>query len=186
MFDSDIIDMYEYDRKKAAEAVDKKYGKYCRDYAERFAEDESDVTESINNMHVVLRQCIPPVRPVNLKILLVKVLRNTAYNRYKRIRITKTAHMQIDEVVEELGDGFITSDEIDLDDVAIMKDAGRILNKCLKRMKPGNRDVFIRRFIYIESEEEIAKRYKTTPENVRIILENAKDVVRDALKRGGF
>ncbi len=186
MTDLEIIKMYETDRIKAMEMVEEKYGKECREYAARYADDDSDVEESIRQMHIVLQQCIPPMEPTDLKAFLIKVLRNTSYNRYKKIRIAKTNQTEIEGILKELSEDFIVSEDINLDEMIAMKDAGYVVKKWLKKMNSDTRDVFIRRFVFIESEKEIAEKYQTTPENIRIILENAKDSLRVAMKKGGF
>ncbi len=70
--------------------------------------------------------------------------------------------------------------------VNLPRRVGKVIDDALGHMRPANRDVFVRRYFYVESIEDIAKKYNTTPENINIILENAKEVVVYYLRKGGY
>ncbi len=159
------------------------FGTLCQSIAMRFLNSPEDAEECCNDTWMRAWNSIPPQRPSSLRAYLAKITRNLAYDRLRRTSAEKRsaeARILLEELSETLAD--TQSVEAEADAAAL---AG-----CVKAFLGGlsarDRNVFLRRYFYGESAEEIAQRYHLAANHVPVILSRVRSKLRKHLVREGW
>ena len=160
------------------ELLQKKYGTYCAGIAMKLLKNEQEVQEVLNDVWLLTWERIPVARPVNLKLYLSKMVRNTAlhfiehHNAQKRSGIC----LQLDELAECIPDRFSK------DDVEILH-LRDIMNRFLSELKPEYRQMFLRRYWYGDSIQELSQEFRCSESRVGVILFRCRRKLKDYLEK---
>lgn len=183
--DEQIIDLY-FDRdERALIETSDKYGNYCRTIARNILNDEETVKECFNDTLYQSWNAIPPHRPGCLRVFVGKITRNLSL---KRVRSTQTLKrgggegvIALDELAECIPD--ITANHAEqMEENMVIRD---ILKDILTGLPAQSRRVFMRRYWYCSSIEEIAKAMALSEGNVRTILSRVRSKLKEALEKEG-
>lgn len=178
MDDKAIIHLF-FERSEAAiKETTKKYGAYCYAIAYRILENHEDSEECVNDSYLALWSSIPPNRPHSLSAYIAKTVRNISLNRQKAKRAQKRGGGEIDAVLEEVEHILSDSDDI-LNDI-VLKDT---IERFLKGLKKRQRIIFMQRYWYMASVEDIANEFSISEANVKMILSRTRNELRDFLKK---
>lgn len=182
------LEIYQQDHTKILEKeYEKQVGK-LREYAERIVGKkyvDECLEEAMDNSRDLNYLAIPRF----MMEFLQQNVRVTTFNCFKRRRPFIQDAPVLTEVLKELKKNFpinMPENPSIFDNMEITRKIGEIINESLNHMTAASRDVFVRRYFYVETLEEIATKYHTTTENVSIVLENANDVVVYYLRKGGY
>lgn len=181
MLDSQIIELYFARDESAIVRTDEKYGRYCRAVAGRILSDRKDAEECVNDAYVGVWNAIPPKRPRNFKLFVGIITRNIALDRFDYNRAKKRgdgAEAAIDEFASTMSDGGMPCD-----DVLALRE---IINDFLASLDSRTRIIFMRRYWYMCTVEEIAAGFKLTSANVRVILHRTRRRFAARLKKEGL
>lgn len=181
MLDSQIIDLYFARDESAVIRTDEKYGRYCRAVAGRILTNRQDAEECVNDAYVGVWNAIPPKRPQNFKLFLGVITRNIALDRLDYNRARKRgdgAETAIDEFIAGIPDGKRPTDDI----LALRE----VINDFLASLDSRTRIIFMRRYWYMCSIEEIAASFKITSANVKVILHRTRRKFAAHLKKEGL
>ena len=155
MNDDQIIQLY-FDRsEQAIKETDTKYGGYCYSIA------YSILTNPAWNT-------MPPRRPPALAAFLGKITRNLSIDRWRKHRAFKRGEGQIEFALEELRE--CVSGTESAEEAAIRKEILASLNRFLGTLKEAERSVFLCRYWYLDSTEEIAEKSGFTVSKVKSML----------------
>ena len=181
MDDSRIIELY-FDRNEAAiEQTSAKYGSYCYAVANRILALHEDTEECVNDTWVRAWNAIPPARPSCLRAFLGKITRNLALDRYRHnARRQKGAELAIDELAECIPSGERVDDRL------LAAELASAINRFLGELSDRDRDLFVARFFYLRSAEEIAERVGMTRGGVANSLTKTKKKLKIFLKKEGW
>lgn len=182
MTDEEIVALY-FDRsQEAVRETERKYGRYCHTIAYRVLEDHQDSDECVNDTYLRAWRSIPPQRPRALKAFLGRITRNLALDRWDRYGAGKRgggeAALALDELEECVGEG---GDAL-ADRVAL----AQILDDFLAGLPRKTRLLFVRRYWYLDSIEELAERYHASESAVKAALFRARGRLKGILKREGI
>ncbi len=169
MEDTSIIDLYFERSEEAIQETARKYGKYCYSIAWNVLYDKEDSDECVNDTWLATWNCIPPGKPAVLSAFLGKITRNLAIDCFRRKKATKRSaeHMlELCRELEEIED--VTAHS--LNDEIRRKEILEILEKFLDSLKKGDRDIFIRRYWYMDNISEIARRHGISESRVKSSL----------------
>ena len=155
MEDKQIIELYWSRSKEAIEETAKKYGDDCAYIANHILENTELAEVSVKGCYEILWDNIPPYRPQNLKAYLCKITRNHALK------------MKYSEINEQEADLFT---------------AELVIHDFLKGLEPEQRKLFVARYWYFASIEEIAAQYKLSEKKVNGILDELRQKLDDVLK----
>lgn len=184
MQDSRIIDLY-FARDEAAIAhSSKKYGAYCQTVAENILTYRQDAEECVSDTWLRAWQAMPPQRPQVLRLFFARITRNLALSRWRQQHAQKRGGGETALALEELGE--CVGYGHDPEQMAQAAELGEAIRGFLKTLTPRDRDVFLRRYFYIRSTEEIAAEYDISQENVLVILSRARKKLKRELRKGGF
>ena len=184
MEDKDIIKLFFKRDEQALTQTDKQYGKYARFIAGNILPTAEDSEEAVNDAYVSLWQSIPPKEPLSLKAYLARVVKNISLDRLRHQRAEKRGAGQTDSVLEELSECLSDNDtpESELDKKLLSEAIERFVDSLDKK----NRIIFIRRYWYLCSVEEIASSQRMTKGSVKTALYRMRLKLKEQLEREGL
>ena len=153
MDDERIIQLF-FDRNDLAlEETAKKYGKSMYSVSYNILKNHLDAEECVNDAYVGTWNSIPPTVPTSLCSFVCRITRNRSLDRY-RARTAQKRHAEGTVSLEEVADCLPSESRVDseLEGERI----SRIFDLWLYRQSSTNRYIFIRRYWYMDSPEDIA------------------------------
>lgn len=184
MTDQDILALFFARDETAIQQTQLKYGAYCGKVTAQILKDPLDREECWNETLLKVWNAIPPQQPKNFKLYLAAVARNTAFGYYRGQTAQKRGGVEVDAVLEEL-DGCISSTK-SAEDRLLVKELNEAVNQFLDGLSLRERNVFLRRYFFMENTKEIAQRYQLKEANVLMILSRTRKKLKRHLEKGGF
>lgn len=181
MDDARIIELYFERDEVAIKETDVKYGKLCHRIAYNILNNHEDSEECVNDTYVGVWNAIPPTRPNNFMAFVCKIVRNLSLKRLEYMMREKRS-ADVLTSLEELET--ILQDERYAPDVSD-EEVGKLISQFLRSQKDDVRNVFIRKYYFFDSVEEIAKRYSFTKSKVKNMLFHTRNKLRDYLIKEG-
>ena len=182
MEDSKIIDLFWGRDEEAIRHTEMKYGAYCHTIALNVLSIKEDAEECVNDTWLRAWNHIPPQRPVNLRVWLGKVVRNSALNLWDRNH-AKKRYNGIEALFEELAD-CIPSDDNAVQALEV-KELSRHINDWLKSLSAFDRALFIRRYWGGEPLSALAKAWHTTPAKLAQKMYKLRCDLKSVLQKEG-
>jgi RNA polymerase sigma-70 factor (ECF subfamily) len=185
MDDKEIVDLFWARSEQAISAAAEKYSKYCHSIAYNILGSNEDAEECVNDTYARAWGAIPPARPERLSAFLGKITRHLAFDRYRSNRAGKRGAGETAASLSELEDcipGTEGKPEAVIDSEAITA----ALNAFLAGLKPTSRKVFMRRYWYADSLEQIAAGCGMTVGKVKSILFRARKTLKTNLLKEGI
>lgn len=168
MDDGKIIDMFFARNEDAIRHTDAAYGRRLYHLADRIVENGQDAEESVSDTYLSAWNAMPPRRPPALAAFLGKITRNLSIDRWRKYRAFKRGEGQIELALEELRE--CVSGTESAEEAAIRKEILASLNRFLGTLKETERGVFLCRYWYLDSTEEIAEKSGFTVSKVKSML----------------
>lgn len=184
MNDQEIIELYNARDMRAIEETSTKYGTYCYTISMRIVNDHEDAEECVNDTWLRTWDVIPPQRPNVLRQFLAKITRNLSFDRYRANQAKKRGSGEMDAVLDELEE-CIAGGTDPAEEVVAGELAGS-MNAFVGALPKRDGDIFIRRYYYVESTEEIARRYHMKESNVLTILSRTRKKLKSHLLKEGY
>lgn len=179
--DLSIIELYFERNEQAIKETDIKYGKLCHNISYNILKNHEDSEECINDIYTGLWNAIPPARPYNFTAFICKIARNISLkklefiNREKRSPIVTVSLNELEEILPDERAADICEDDI-----------GRLISNFLRTQKEDARNVFIRKYYFFDSIEEIAERYSFTQSKVKNMLFHTRNKLKKYLIKEGI
>jgi len=178
MTDEKIIELF-FDRsEKAINELDKKYGKVFYKISNNILNDRLDAEECVSDSYLGTWNAIPLAHPNPLLTFVCKIVRNISVKRY----YAKTAMKRnsiYDVAMSEVTNYIISPDSVEEEMDA--KELARIIESFLDTLTKENRVIFIRRYWFSDSYEEIAERVGISEKNVSVRLTRIRKQMREYL-----
>lgn len=181
MDDKRIVELYFKRDEAAIKETSDKYGRLCLYIAKNILENESDAEECVNDAYLRTWQSIPPANPTSLCAYVSKITRNLAIDRYNRENAQKR-NSNGDVPLDEL-EAVLSSKDSSPDDEIIMKEC---INSFLYSLDKQKRIVFVQRYFYMCSLEEIAKNNGIKMINLKVMLYRLREKLKKHLKEYGM
>lgn len=182
MEDSKIIKLF-FDRsEEAITELSEKYGKVCKSVAENILNNQRDSEECVNDAFLAVWNTIPPQHPEHLLSYVCRIVRNLAVKKFhantaqKRNSIYDVA---LDEIKECFPSSVSVEDEIEAIEVS------RAIDRFLESMDKQNRILFVRRYFYSDSVEELAELFRTSKHNISVRLSRIRKNLKKYLIKEG-
>ena len=153
MKDSEIVDLYWQRSERAIQETDHKYGRYCAHIAFAVCSDRLDAEECVNDTWLRAWNAMPTERPSVLSTFLGRITRNLAINRFEKRMRQKRGGGETPLALDELAE-CVPSDA----------DPGREIE--LRELQ----EVFVARYWYLASVEEISRRLGWTRSRTKSLL----------------
>ena len=184
MDDKEIVEMYWQRNEQAIKETADKYGAYCRKISQNILSDVSDSEENVNDIYMQAWLSIPPHRPDSLMAFLGKLARNLALNRYKALHTKKRLGDKFAVSLDELS--VCTPSNITVENEAEIAELGKSISRFLYSQKEDIRNVFICRYFYCDSVEEISRRFGYSQSKIKSMLMRTRIRLKAYLKKEGY
>ena len=183
MEDQLIIKLFFERSEDAISELDMKYGKMCNRLANKILHSEQDVEECINDAYLALWNTIPPQEPNPLLAYVYRIVKNTALKKY-RTNTAQKRNNYYDMILEEV-DEFLTVNET-VETEILAKEISKHINIFLGQIKYKDRIMFVQRYWFCYSIEEIAEALGVRKNYIAVHLHRTREKLRDYLKAEGF
>ena len=183
MNDASIVELLFERNEKAIEEMKQSYEKLCFYIAGNILSQKEDQEECVNSAYMDVWSSIPPNKPDNLKVYLCKLVKNCALNRKKYNSAAKRNSdfsVSLDELAECIPDG--KSIEKTITDEQL----GGAISVFLKSQPEKYRKVFVRRYWYSETVEDIAAFYDMNVKTVATYLFRVRKKLKAFLQKEGY
>lgn len=180
MEDTEIIDLFWKRDEAAIQELSRKYSGYCYKIAWNLLGSREDAEECLNDTWFAAWKYIPPQRPKVLSVFVGKITRGFAIDTFRKKHAAKRMDLHMEDVCGEM-------DELNfsytVDEQMAEQELAEAIGRFLRKLKEADRDIFIRRYWYLDSIKAIAKRHGVTESCIRTNLcRNRKKLFR-TLKR---
>lgn len=182
--DEEVIRLYQQRDEAAIRATDDRYGAYCYSIANGILCSAEDARECVNDTWLRAWNAIPPQHPRCLRAFLAKITRNLAFDRFKREHAHKRGSGELQLALDELEECVPAS--ADVEGEVLSQELKRGINAFLQGISEQKRDVFLRRYFYVESTGAIAARYGLKEGSVLMILSRTRKELKTYLEKEGF
>ena len=146
--------------------------------------DRSDTDECLNEVYLSVWKAIPPACPDDLKMYLAGIVRNAAISHWRKLHAQKRGSGHVELLLEELSDAAACDSALEkLDDTLALKDA---FNGFLESLKPEQRRIFLLRYWYMHTIEEIAQKLDISQSKVKVTLHRTRNKLKKLLEREGL
>lgn len=175
MDDQEIIARFFARDEEGLTAARARYEPYCAAVARSLLNDPRDQEECLSDTWLRAWNAIPPQRPRSLGAFLAKITRNLAINRLRDGNAQRRGGGQVPLALEELRECVSPegSPEGELD-------------RFLDGLPPLQREVFLRRYWYLDSIEDIARRTGWSKSRVTTTLHRLRVRLRAHLIQEGI
>lgn len=184
MDDQEIIARFFARDEEGLTAARARYEPYCAAVARSLLNDPRDQEECLSDTWLRAWNAIPPQRPRSLGAFLAKITRNLAINRLRDGNAQRRGGGQVPLALEELGECVSPegSPEEELDRQAAVE----ALDRFLDGLPPLQREIFLRRYWYLDSIEDIARRAGWSKSRVTTTLHRLRVRLRAHLIQEGI
>lgn len=184
MEDAAIIELYWKRSESALTATAEKYGKYCYSIAYGVLSNAQDAEESVNDTYLEAWNSIPPNRPSSLSAFLGKIARRRAIDKWRAQSAEKRGGCEAALVLEELEgpifSGGSTESELEAEELA------KAIKSFVSVLPAVQRHVFVCRYWYIDSVQDIARRFGFSQGKVKTLLYRLRKKLLTYLEKEGI
>ncbi len=184
MDDAKIVDLY-WDRNETAiTETDIKYGRYLRKISYNILIEDEDVNECINDTYLRAWSSMPDQRPTKLSGFLSKIIRGLSIDLLRRKGAEKRGGLQftssLNELIECVDGAPSAEDRVD------EKLLGDAISRYLRDLPAESRIVFVCRYFFCDSIEEIAKSKGCSQSKIKSLLFRTRKGLKAFLESEGF
>jgi len=183
MDDISIIDLYWNRDEQAILETDKKYGKLCFRIADNILRRREDSEECVNDTFLKVWNSIPTDRPEHFSAYVCLITKRLALSKF-RYNTAEKRNYENSLPYEELAE--IVSGEGKPEDAAVLSELSDSISNFLKKESKTNRQIFVRRYWYYDSAEDIAKAFGVSPNTVWSILSRMRSRLKKHLQKEGY
>lgn len=184
MEDSKILALYHQRNESAISLTAEKYGGYCSKIARNILRNEQDTEECVNSVYLKIWESIPPEKPKIFPAFLAKLTRNAAIDLYRKNCSGKRGNGEIPLIYEELENCVSGNDTPE--NAAVQREMLAAINKFLSKQPKKTRIIFVLRYCFCQSINEIAVRFDMSENNVSVNLSRTRRRLYEYLKREGY
>lgn len=184
MEDARIIELYWQRDESAISITDRIYGPYCYQVAFNILSDRQDSEECVSDTWLRAWNVMPPQKPNRLKLFLAKITRNLSLDYLKNRNAQKRGGGELPLILEELQECIASFG--DAEEEFYARELTRDVNAFVRSLPEREGNLFIRRYFFCESVEQIADRYGLTPGNAAVILSRTRRKLKVFLEQRGY
>ncbi len=184
MHEEEILDLYWNRSESAIVESQSKYGHYCFSIAFRILHNNEDSDECVNDTWMHAWNAIPPKRPNRLELFLGTITRNLSLDRWKARNAKKRGEGEMQLALDELAECVPASSTTEQE--AEAAELERLINAFLRTLPERDRNLFLRRYWYVEECNAIAGRYSMKPNTVKTALMRTRLKLKAYLEQEGI
>ena len=184
MEDTVIVDLYLSRDETAIRQTSDKFGPRLRALAYDIVQDRQTAEECENDTYWEAWKAIPPHEPrTYLYHFLARITRHLSLDFCRRrARLKRNAYLC--ELSAEMEQCLPAPDDVEcrLDDLLL----GQVINAFLADLSPEKRNIFVRRYWYLDPIAAIARRYSLSESKVKTTLFRCRKQLRERLEKEGW
>ena len=184
MEDEAIVSLYWQRNESAIRETERKYDRYLTKIAMNILADREDSRESVNDTYLAAWNSMPPHRPGVLSTYLGKITRRISIDRFRYRNREKRRQSEYEISLSELGDcvsgGNTTEEAVN---VKLLADA---IGIWLRLQPEENRNLFLCRYYFLDSLQEVAKNCGITESKCKTVLHRMRKSLKEYLEKEGF
>ena len=184
MEDSKIIELYLLRDEAAIKQSSQQYGHRLQALSYGIVKDHQTAEECESDTYMQAWNSIPPHTPTDyLYAFLARITRHISINRCRdNNRLKRSAFIL--ELSSELEQCIPAPDDTAsrMDEIAL----AHTINSFLAKLTPEKRNIFIRRYWYLDSVASISERFALSGSKVKTTLFRCRNQLREYLEKEGF
>lgn len=184
MEDEQIVDLYWHRSETAIAETDTKYGGLCYSIAYHVLSNREDSEESVSDTYLAAWNEIPPKRPLSLPAFLSKIVRYISINRWEAQSAQKRGGGQTILALDELQECVDDRESVEAD--CESKEMIRSYHQFLGTLSQTERDVFVRRYFFLDPIAEISADFGFSQSKVTSMLHRLRGRLRKHLVKEGY
>ena len=184
MTDQEIVSLYWMRNEQAIQETRSKYGAFCRGIAMNILADSQDAEECENDTYHIAWNNIPPQRPDPLAPYIGRITRNLSLKRLRQKGTQKRGGGNHDLSLDEL-QGCIPEGQ-DFTALLEARELGRTIDRFLRSLPEKQRRIFICRYWYCDSIEEICRQFGWGQSRVKTTLHRIRLKLKKELEKEGL
>ena len=184
MEDEAIIRMYWARDEEAIARTRDKYGRFCHEIAFHILRQRQDTEECLNDTWLRAWNAMPEDWPRALMAYLGKITRNLAITRYRGAHAEKRGGGTLEIALDELGECVAAGGSVER--TVERREAAQRISAFLRTLSEEQCDLFVRRYWYMDSIEELAARFGMSESRVKSSLFRTRKKLRTCLEREGM
>lgn len=175
---ADIIELLERRDEQGLVLLKEKYADYCYSVIYHLLRDHEQTEEAISDVWLRIWNSIPPARPARLRAYLARIARNVAldYIKYNSAQKRSAVTVILDELNECIP-------EPNWEERERLRE---VLRSFVDSLEPEAQRIFLRRYLYGATIEELAKATHSTENRITGILFRARKKLRKYLEKEGY
>ncbi|MBE6638286.1 MAG: sigma-70 family RNA polymerase sigma factor [Ruminococcaceae bacterium] len=184
MDDNRIIELLFERAETALNEVSHKYSRLYKGIIREVLSDECDIDECANDVLLAVWNTIPPNRPNSLTAYICKIARRIGINRlkYNTRQKRNTGYVAM---LLELDDCLPFVEPIDDSDER-SELIRSVLSDFIRSLDPETEILFVRRYMYLESVTDLAKRFELDENRISVKLYRARKKLKKVLEKEGI
>lgn len=182
MEDSRIIELYFARNEAAIKETDAAYGKKLSSLATGILRNNEDAKEAVNDTYLKVWDIIPPQRPTYFYAFIAKICRYLCFGTldYKKAQKRSFEQVALSEELESCIPNRLAERELEA------REIGEILSDFLGTLSRESRLIFMRRYWFCNSIEEISEHFKISQSKVKTSLHRTRKKLKAYLEREGI
>ena len=185
MDDKEIIVLFNRRDERAIAETSRKYSFRLRSLACRIVEDEETAKECENDTYLEAWKNIPPHDPSEYYFAyLARITRHLAIDVCRRLRAKKRS-CNIVTLSEELQQCLSTKGD-ELEETIIADELAGVISEFLRSLPKQQRQIFVRRYWYMNSIEELSKMFACSESKIKSILFRVRGRLKLHLEKAGY
>ncbi len=182
MEDGEILDLYFRRDEEAIRQTEDAHGHKLYALSYRILLNREDAEESVSDTYLKAWETIPPARPTFFYAYLAKICRYICFGKLD----WKNAAKRKAEIVELTAEMELCIPDLSREMQLESQELGALINEFLGTLNEESRKIFMRRYWYADSIEEIAQRYHLGESKVKTRLFRARNELRSFLEKEGY
>lgn len=185
MEDARIVDLFLQRNEDAIEECRRKYGKGLVTISYRISEDPLTAEECENDTYFEAWKLIPPHEPrTYLFAFLARIIRNVTFDRIRRDSAKKRSGRIVElseEMQECIPDGMESAEE-----KLFAEELGHSVSIFLKKLPDKKRQLFVRRYYYMDSIKDLSEMFGDSESKVKSVLFRIRKQLAEYLAKEGY
>lgn len=185
MDDEKIIGLFWERNESAIQEVSNKYNNLCFHIARKILANTEDSEECVNDTWFTAWRRMPPFKPNVLSAFLSKITRGLAIDQLRKRNAQKRMDAHMVDISGEL-EMLEESLSYTLDELMEQKELLQTINNFLRNLCDMDQDIFVRRYWYMDSINDIAKRHGIPTGSVKSKLSRSRNKLLKLVSTGAL
>ncbi len=183
MDDNKIVELYWNRDEQAIAETSSKYGNYCFSISRSILHNQQDCEETVNDTYLATWNAIPPHHPLNLSTFIGKICRRISLNKWRSQTAEKRGGGEVTVSYDELEE--CIADDRSIRETLDEQMLAETIDEFLATINETQRKVFVCRYWYFDSIEDISSRFHFSQSKTKMMLKRTRDKLKDYLIKEG-